>query len=195
MKIRTLLSALAMFACTCIYSQKRIENQQVMILNKDGLAISNMGNSERDASLYLQTKDEKNKAQVWSIVKVNEGEYLIEKPDIFNSIDNNAMYSGDGNSVIQWTSDDYNPNQIWILENVDKNVYAFRSKSSGMYLSAKATENGIQIYQLPIDASSPEAQWTIVKAKTKITDSIRNNLSKHDWENPSIFGINREKAM
>ena len=122
MKIKALLSALAMLVCTCIYSQKRIENQQVMILNKDGLAISNMGNSERDASLYLQTKDEKNKAQVWSIVKVNEGEYLIEKPDIFNSIDNNAMYSGDGNSVIQWTSDDYNTNQIWILENDGKNV-------------------------------------------------------------------------
>ena len=80
--------------------------------------------------------DRNDKSQVWSLVKVNEGEYLIEKPDIFNSIDNNAMYSGDGNSVIQWTSDDYNTNQIWILENVGKNVYAFRSKSSGMYLSA-----------------------------------------------------------
>ena len=194
MKLKVLLYALLLIASTGAYSQNRLDNQQVIIFNKDGLAISNMGNSERDASLYLQTKDEKDKAQVWSLVKVNEGEYLIEKPDIFNSIDNNAMYSGEGNSVVQWTSDDYNTNQIWILENIGKNVYAFRSKSSGMYLSAKATENGLQIYQLPLDGSSPEAHWTVVKAKTKIADTMRNNLQGNDWENMAIFGINREKG-
>lgn len=56
MKIRALLSALAMLVCTCIYSQKRIENQQVMILNKDGLAISNRSDDYSGASLYLHTR-------------------------------------------------------------------------------------------------------------------------------------------
>ncbi len=163
-----------------------------MIINKDGLAISNIGETEEGAGLYLQEMDVQDKDQVWHLIKVAEKEFLIEKPDILNSIDNDGMSSGDGNSVVQWTSDKYNQNQIWILEAINKNVYAFRSKGSGMYLSAKASEKGAEIYQLPVDGSSPEAHWTIVKAKKKTINLVQNKLGKHDWENESIFERNRE---
>ena len=192
-KLKTLLTTLTIFASTCLYSQESLVGQQIMLINQDGLAITNLDDQGSGAGLYLEKKDMKDKSQIWTLVKVAKGEYLIEKPELYQSIDNDGVYSGDGNSVVQWDSDNYNQNQIWVVESVGKDIYTFKSKSSGMYLSAKETETGIQIYQLPCDNSSPQVQWTVVKNRNKLVKVVRNT-SKNDWENETVFGINREKG-
>ena len=194
MNLRLILTVLALFAGISAYSQSNLKNQQIMLVNKDGLAISNKGDITSGAGLYLQTKDVNEAGQVWIIVPATEGGYLIEKPELLCSIDNDGVYSGEGNPVVQWDSDSYNTNQIWMFESVGKDTYAIRSKSSGMYLSSAPSENGPQICQLPLDTSSPEAHWKIVKNRNNLVKSMRNVSGEAEWQNEKIFGINREKG-
>ena len=73
MNFRLILTVLALFAGISAYSQSNLKNQQIMFVNKDGLAISNKGDITSGAGLYLQTKDVNEAGQVWIIVPATEG--------------------------------------------------------------------------------------------------------------------------
>ena len=195
--MRQILCILALLAGLNCFSQGISKNQFVRLINQDGLALCNQENPESGALLYLAESDAKAKGQIWTFIRTGEGEYIIEKPELLRSIDNDGAYSGDGNPVVQWDSDKTNRNQIWVLEQVGKDTYAIRSKSSGMYLSSRTPSTpGSEICQLPLDASSSQTHWTVVKGKKNLVISLRDNVGKggNDWENETIFGINRERG-
>ena len=105
------------------------------ISSSHGMAVSNLGTFENEATLYLEKQDITSTAQAWQFMKIGEGEYNISKADVHKSIDNNDTGNPHGNPVIQWGTSPGNPNQTWVLIHINGDKYAIRSKNTGMYLS------------------------------------------------------------
>ena len=136
---------------------------------------------------------ESSKDQAWRFIKIGADEYVIEKPEIFRGIDCNGDGGGVGNPLIQWEVETHNSNQTWIFEKISENVYAIRSKVSGMYISYEDVGPvGSAVYQLPIDKSQSKAHWTIKKTDVEFKIDPPKTSSEEDWENEAIFAVNKE---
>lgn len=98
--------------------KNRLTEDYWQIVSTNGMAVSNLGKFENEAVLYLEKSDVTNPNQAWIFIKVGESEYNIAKPDTFKSIDNDYTGKPDGNPVIQWTTTNGNPNQVWVLEQI-----------------------------------------------------------------------------
>ena len=170
-----------------------LEEGYYQLISDHGLAISNQGSYTNEATLYLMTYAESSKDQAWRFIKIGADEYVIEKPEIFRGIDCNGDGGSEGNPLIQWEVETHNSNQTWILEEVSENVYAIRSKVSGMYISYDDVGPvGSAVYQLPIEKSLSKAHWTLRKADVTFNIDPPKTKSDGDWENEAIFAVNKE---
>ena len=170
-----------------------LEEGYYHLISDHGMALSNQGSYTNEATLYLTVQVDNSKDQAWRFIKVAEGEYIIEKPEIFRGIDCNGDGDGKGNPLIQWGTELGNPNQYWIAEAVGENVYTFRSKVSGMYITYDDVGPvGSPVFQLPIDKSLSKARWTLKRADVEFDIEPLKTSSDEDWENETIFGINKE---
>ena len=160
-----------------------------------GMAVSNLGTFENEATLYLEKQDIANTAQAWKFIKVGDGEYNISKPDVHKSIDNNETGNPHGNPVIQWGTTTGNPNQTWVLVHINGDKYAIRSKNTGMYLTyiGEGVE-GSPVCQIPSDISQNKTHWTLKKVDVTFKVEPNKTSSDEDWENEKIFAINKEKG-
>lgn len=76
----------AIFFCAAALSaaaQKNIDLTDGLwqISSSHGMAVSNLGTFENEATLYLEKQDIANTAQAWKFIKVGDGEYNISKPE------------------------------------------------------------------------------------------------------------------
>lgn len=170
-----------------------LEDGYYHLISNHGLALSNQGSYTNEATLYMTVHVQDSKDQAWRLVKLGQNEYAIEKPEIFRGIDCNGDGDGVGNPLIQWESEFENPNQTWVFERIAENVYAIRSKVSGMYISyVDVGPVGSPVYQLPIDSSQPKTHWTLRKADVHFKIEPVRTSSDEDWENEKIFAVNKE---
>lgn len=195
MKKTYFLSLLTVFAVAFSASAQKpdLEEGYWHLISDHGLALSNQGSYTNEATLYLTVHVDKSKDQAWRFIKVGEDEYVIEKPEIFRGIDCNGDGNGIGNPLIQWGTELGNSNQFWIAEAVSENVYTFRSKVSGMYISYEDVGPvGSPVFQLPIDGSLSKAHWTLKKADVEFDIEPLKVSSDEDWENETVFAVNKE---
>lgn len=159
------------------------------IVSPSGLVVDNLNVSANSANLYLGKNEKNNSGQVWKIVKLSNGYYTISNPFINKSIDNSNITSGSGNSVIQWDSDASNENQQWQFAATGKGSYVITHRNSGMSLGI-SDENtiGSKLYQLQGSSQT----WKLVPTNMKVPKEVKPKASNNDWENETIFAINKE---
>lgn len=169
------------------FSQQIEQNKLYMLQSPSGLVLSNKGDSNNEAKLFLEASKSKDEGQAWVITKLESGFYLITNPFAKQSIDNFNIKTGSGNPVLQFSTNTNNENQQWTVKEVGNGSYEFIQRSSSMYLGFKGNDaEGATVMQ------SPKKQvWKLVSSKLKLPPPgpLRG---KDEWENETIFAVNKE---
>lgn len=170
------------------FSQDIKSNKLYSIVSSSGQVISNKNSDKNESFLYLENPDEKSKAQAWKITKLDNGFYAISNPFYHKGIDNFNRNNGNGNAVIQWDANKSNSNQQWELKKLASGAYQIKQKNSGMLLAAKEnSKSDAEIWQIPNSGQT----WQLKISKLKLPKETEKR-SKNDWENETIFAINKE---
>ena len=171
------------------YSQGINPDILYKLVSPSGLVVEVENPSVNESGLFLAKDQKGNRGQVWKIEKLQNGSYLISNPFTNKSIDNNNIHSGNGNSVIIWDSNRSNGNQQWNLSVTGTGAYAIKHRGSGMDLAYTGEDaTGTRIFQLP----GTSQLWRLVASNIKAPKEIKQKRSKNDWENETIFAINKE---
>ncbi|MDD4636273.1 MAG: glycoside hydrolase family 2 TIM barrel-domain containing protein [Bacteroidales bacterium] len=194
MKTLFLKTSAWLFACMLITqglcAQEIDIKAYYKIYNSQGDVMDNGGVTDNNANIFT-VKEQKDKlSQVFALDNVSPGCYAIGLPGYEKGIDNGGITRGDGNLVIQWDRDKGNPNQQWIFKKVAENTYTITSRNSGMSLTFR--KDG-KVMQAKTDPSDKDQQWILKTTKAKFPKE-KKAISKNDWENETIFGINKEPA-
>jgi beta-galactosidase len=172
----------------CLATAQQIEPNKLYTLQSPSqLVLSNKGDTNNEAKLFLEAAKPKDQGQVWILTKLDNGFYLITNPFAQQSIDNFNIKTGAGNPVLQFGTNKNNENQQWTVKELGKDTYEFIQRSSNMYLGFKGDDaDGAIVMQ------SPKKQvWKLVPSKLKlpVPGPLRG---KNEWENETIFAINKE---
>ncbi|WP_236263930.1 glycoside hydrolase family 2 TIM barrel-domain containing protein [Dysgonomonas sp. Marseille-P4677] len=172
-----------------ILSQEIKPDVLYKLVSPSGLAIDNLDASDNSAQLYLAKSVKNSRGQVWKIVKLANGYYTITNPFIEKSIDNDNIASGNGNPIIQWDASAANKNQQWKFTMTGTGAYTIMHRSSGMIIAYAGDDAvGTRLSQLPTSSLA----WKLVPTNIKAPKEIKQRTSKYDWENETIFAINKE---
>lgn len=193
-KYKWILSIVVELACMHLSAQEfNIEpNDCYKIVSNHGLVVSNQGSHSDGTSLFLSEPLNNDKYQAWSLIKVEGNEYIIVNPEVDKGIDNGGVRGGNGNDLKQWPANPGNDNQVWRLTKVEKDTYIFTSKTSGLNIAYQdAGPVGAPIFQLPANPSAKSQYWTLQKTDVKFEHERLKTSSTEDWENETIFSINR----
>ncbi|WP_029906902.1 glycoside hydrolase family 2 TIM barrel-domain containing protein [Prevotella sp. 10(H)] len=178
-----------LFGSTKMHSQEINPDVLYKLVSPSGLVVDNRNVSDNLANLYLAKNDRNSKGQVWKIVKLHNGFYTISNPFIDKGIDNANTTTGNGNPVILWDTNNANSNQQWKIEVTGTGAYAISHRRSGMAIAFTGEDaEGAQISQLPMSSQL----WRLVPANIKAPKEEKQKKSKYDWENETIFAINKE---
>lgn len=162
------------------------------ITSSNDLVLDNQESMENSTNIFIAKRIANRPSQVWTITPAGDGYYLITSPVADKSIDNNNSSDREG-AVIQWDSSRGNANQQWKLTKVGENTYTFTCKASGMNLGyPDAGLPGEPVYQLKPDAGKTNQHWTLKKSNIKIDLEALRGSSDNDWENETIFAVNKE---
>lgn len=170
------------------FSQEIKSDVLYKIVSPSGLVIDNLNVSKNESGLYLAKDNKNSRGQMWKIVKLPNGTYTISNPFTEKSIDNDNTTTGNGNPVIQWDSNSSNGNQQWRITVTGTGAYTIVHRG-GMTLaySGEDTE-GTRLYQLPTSSQL----WRLIPTSVKAPKEVKQKPSKFDWENETIFAINKE---
>lgn len=177
------------FLSSNLSSQQINPNVLYKIVSPSGLVLDNVDTPTNSAKLFLSKDKKSSEGQVWKITKLDNGYYTITNTFINKSLDNDNMASGNGNAIVQWDASDSNGNQQWKFVVTGTGAYAITHKDSGMSLAFTGEEaEGATIYQLP----NTSQLWRLVPTNLKAPKEPKVKRSKNDWENETIFAINKE---
>ncbi len=180
---------IAFFISCAVWAQEITPDLLYKIVSPSGLVIDNLDAPEDGAGLFLSKNEKNSKGQVWKIEKLPNGYYSITNPFVNKGIDNYGISSGNGNDVIQWDATTTNDNRQWKITVTGTGAYAIIHKTSGMTLAYSGDETtGAKLYQLP----SSSQIWKLVATNMKPPKKEKKRVSKYDWENETIFAINKE---
>jgi beta-galactosidase len=189
------IALLGLFLTKEIYSQEFNIKSYYKIISSNGFALDNKETLNQGDPIFLGINQENNLGQVWSIIPAKNGSYLIYSPIDRKCIDNDNTYSGNGNAVVLWDKDMNNQNQYWDIRPAGNGTYTIIHKNSSMYLGYPGTAaEGTKVFQLKASDQSHIQQWTIRKVNIRIPKDVDRTSSKNDWENETIFAINKEPA-
>ena len=185
LKLFTLFTSI-LFISFNSFAQSFQNGVNYKLTGSSGLTVDTRGSLADNDNLFLEKEMATSANQVWLLSTLGNGYYTFTNPVSFKSIDNANAGGGNGNPVVLWTKDENNPNQQWKLTETGKGKYTITSKPSGYNL---ALRDG-KVYQLKPNLNDVSQIWTITEAKEKI--KIIKRVSKNDWENETIIGINKE---
>lgn len=182
-----------LFSILTVTAQDFDPKQGYEIHTVSGLALDNQESLDTNSNVFISKREENKESQVWNIIPTErEGYYMISSPLTELSIDN----SGNGPkecTVIQWNTDNKNPNQQWKITLLSNGNYTFTCAGSGYNLGfPDAGLVGEPVFQVTPDTNKANQQWRIVKSKLKIIPEALKTKSDNDWENEQIFAINKE---
>lgn len=158
------------------------------IVSPSGLVVDNKESKEDNARLYLAKDIKNNKGQLWKLTPLSNGYYLITNPYGEMSIDNGNASGGNGNLLLQWGESRGNQNQHWKFAVTGTGAYQITQRISGMSLAfAGEDATGSMLSQLP----NSSQLWRLVETSIK-TPTEYIVRGKGEWENETIFAINKE---
>ncbi|EGK00228.1 glycoside hydrolase family 2 TIM barrel-domain containing protein [Dysgonomonas gadei] len=174
-----------------IFSQSFNPKKLYQIISPSGLAVDNMQSDENESRIYLSKRQKDNKGQLWRIVRLPNGSYIIENPFAKKSIDNfNNIATEHGNEVIQWETDMGNPNQQWQITASGMGSFTITQHKSKMNLALNGEEkSAAKLFQMP----NTSQLWTIVETSVNAPKE-KIVRGKTEWENELIFAVNKEKG-
>lgn len=186
-KTKTSIFALIAIISTPIIKAQNLSSSILYrIENTQQQAITNKGDRDNEAFLFLEKANTNDTAQLWQFIQLPNGAYQIKNPLANKGIDNNRHMSGNGNQLIQWDADGDNQNQQWDIVKLDNGHYQIKHHQSQLVFAMD--NNGL------FEKPNANDSWTFVP--TKITAESIYNLrrSKNEWENETIFAINKEEG-
>ncbi|MCD7850843.1 MAG: DUF4981 domain-containing protein [Parabacteroides sp.] len=165
-------------------------NAYYEIVSSNNLVLDNQDSEDSGTNIFINNRVPNRISQVWTIKKIWNNLCQINTPVSDKSLDcNNTDKPG---PIIQWDNA-MNKNQIWKITQVGDNLYTFTNVSSGLNLGyPDAGLPGEAIHQLAPDSTKANQQWTLRKSNIKIDVEKIFGSSHHDWENETIFAINKE---
>ncbi len=184
-----LLFLFGLFLTGNLFSQQINPDVLYKIVSPSGLVIDNLDAATNEAKLVLSKEQKGKEGQAWKITTSANGYSLITNPFCNKSIDNFNKDSGNGNPVIQWDSSPANENQHWKFTMTGTGEYTIVQRNSGMALAFTGEEAaGARISQLP----NVMQTWRLVPTNMKAPKEVKVKRSKNDWENETIFAVNKE---
>ena len=189
LRLFSVLTLVILFAQSSLAQDLKV-GQRYEIRTLSGLAIDNLSSLDQDARLVVNTPSKDAEGQVWTFIDCGNGtgDFCIASPVNNMAIDNGNHYDSEA-PVIQWGTDPSNPNQQWTAKRLANGNYTFICRAGGLALSVRAdAKEGSPVMQLkPADGSEAQ-QWVVSPSKVKIKEVA---VVHHDWEDESIFGINK----
>lgn len=131
--------------------------------------------------------------QVWNIKpSARDGYFVLVNPQTQMALDN-GNHGNNAGEVCPWDINPGNANQQWKLKQVAEDTYTLTCAAGGLKLGYNDNcQPGGRVWQVKLDDSDEAVRWRLVK--TNLKTSVQTNLgkSKNDWENETVFGINKE---
>lgn len=187
LKFVFLFNLLLAFSIQCLTAQTFKKDIYYHIVSNSGLALSSRQNAADNSPIRLEKEEKKALEQLWTIEPLGNGRFLISSPLSKKAIDNGNKISAEGNSLLFWAKDQYNSNQHWeIIKNMEGSYLIKDSKNTVLVFTP--SENN-ELAQLPLKSGNANQQWTIKEIKGKFKIPVR--IGKENWENETIFGINK----
>ncbi|GHT61669.1 beta-galactosidase [Bacteroidia bacterium] len=189
--VKLLLPVLGLLLCTKAMAQEIKSTVLYKIVSPAGWVIDNRQSLQNEAGLFLAQDKDKDEGQLWQITLLENGYYTISNPFFDKSPDNDGKTDGEGNPLIQWSASKNNANQQWKFIQTPTGAYIITQRNSRMELAFQGPEAaGAAIWQLPNAGQT----WKLVPAKVKAPKKVVRKPSKNEWENETIFAVNKEKG-
>ena len=154
----------------------------------DGLALECTG-----GMMTFSPVNKKSGNQVWNIKPSGrDGYFVLVNPQTQMALDNGNNGQNPG-EVCPWDVNPNNANQQWKLKQWAEDTYTLTSAAGGLMLGYNDNcQPGGHVWQVKANETDESVRWRLVKTNLKI--GVQSNLgkSKNDWENETIFGINKE---
>lgn len=155
----------------------------------DGLALDN-----QNGTITFSPVNKKSPTQVWRILKSDKAGYWCLYSPYHDLALDNGNHGGNEGEVLTWRLEKGNPNQHWRIES-DGEKTTLTSGAAGLMLGYYDTcQPGGRVWQLKASKSDAFVQWRMVRTNLKVKHEETSAVSKHDWENETVFGINKEPA-
>ena len=174
--------------CSMAYAQDFDPNQGYRLEIGDGLALDNL-----NGTITFSPVNKKSQTQVWRIVKSDrQGYWCLYSPSADVALDNGNHGSAEG-EVLTWQLEKGNANQQWLIEKTGNETYTLTCAAGGLKLGYNDTcQPGGHVWQMKATNASNYVQWQLAKTNLKIETQSEARKSNNDWENETIFGINKE---
>ena len=172
-------------------AQELSEDRYYRIKSKEGLVLSTKNNDHNDALIWLDKENKESKDQLWQITAIGNGLYNIRNSYSKKSLDNRGILNGSGNQIIQWDTEPFNNNQQWKIQQTGTGAYIITHKKSQMALDFQQNEDeNFGVYQKTNSAQT----WEIIPTEIAAEVSNKKKRGEHEWENETIFAINKEEG-
>jgi len=185
-----LLASCPMFnvQCSTAFAQDFDPAQGYRLEIGDGLALDN-----QNGTITFSPVNKKSQTQVWRIVKSDrQGYWCFFSPSSEVALDNGNHGANEG-EVLTWQLETRNANQQWLIEKTGAETVVLTCAAGGLKLGYNDTcQPGGHVWQMKGTNASEYVQWRLVKSNLKIEAQSNVVASKNDWENETVFGINKE---
>ena len=169
------------------HSQEIDPNAYYEIVSSNNLVLDNQDSEDDGTQIFINNRVENRVSQVWQLTTPGYGVYKICTPLSDKCVDNNN--TKEPGPVIQWDNGATNMNQFWKLTKIGGNTYTFTNITNGLNLGISDDgQPGKAALQLVADSTSARQHWTNIKIDK---EALRSSSDK-DWENETIFAINKE---
>ena len=173
------------------HSQEIDPNAYYEIVSSNNLVLDNQDSEDDGTQIFINNRVENRMSQVWQLTTPGYGVYKICTPLSDKCVDNNN--TKEPGPVIQWDNGATNMNQFWKLTKIGENTYTFTNIANGLNLGISDDgQPGKAALQLTADSTSARQHWTLRRSNLKIDKEALRGSSDKDWENETIFAVNKE---
>jgi len=184
-----LLTVTMLFALVwCANAQQFEKNQGYRLEIGDGLALDC-----QNGTITFSPVNKKAMTQVWQIhPSARQNHWLLINVYGQIALDNGNHGTSEG-EVLTWETNGNNANQQWnILKQAD-GTYTFTCAAGALKLGYNDNcQPGGHVWQMKATDNDVNVKWNLVKTDLKVVAEADAQSSKNDWENPYIYGINKE---
>lgn len=188
--MRLILSLLLILSGMMASAQNLDQNALYYIVGENGLVLDNQDNRDAGATIFINTRQNGVPSQVWYPTKVEDGIWLFTSAVVDLALDNCGQ-RGEYN-IAQYSASLGNSNQLWKAVPAENGTYVLTSLTSGLSISyADDGQPGEPVKQRPTTGGKNQ-RWHFVKSDIKPEREAIRTSSKNDWENETVFAVNKE---
>lgn len=171
-----------------VSAQQFNKNQGYRLEIGDGLALDC-----QNGTITFSPVNKKSMTQVWQIQPSGRPDFMV----LFNPFGSVALDNGNNGTreaeVITWDTNGNNPNQQWKIQTQADGSVTLTCAAGGLKLGYNDNcQPGGHVWQMNAGDSDTFVKWHLVKTDLKVIPESVSSVSKHEWENQAIYGINKE---